>query len=49
MLVEGFFVPVLSEVAVTEFSDDIQGLIRERLEGPVPVTPLPEDSERGTA
>ena len=49
MLVEGFFVPVLSEIAVTEFSDDIQGLIRERLEGPVPVTPLPEDSERGTA
>ena len=49
MLVEGFFVPVLSEIAVEEFRDDVEKLIRERLEGPVPVTPLPEVSEQGTA
>jgi len=49
MLVEGFFVPVLSEIAVDEFRDDIEELIRDRLEGPVPVTPLPEESEQGTA
>jgi Fe-S cluster assembly protein SufD len=51
MLVEGFFVPVLAEIAVTEFRADIEGLIRERLEGPVPVTPLPDEGEssEGTA
>jgi len=51
MLVEGFFVPVLAEIAVAEFRDDIEGLIRERLEGPVPVTPLPNkgESSEGTA
>jgi Fe-S cluster assembly protein SufD len=51
MLVEGFFVPVLAEIAVAEFRDDIEDLIRERLEGPVPVTPLPNkgESSEGTA
>jgi Fe-S cluster assembly protein SufD len=32
MLVEGFFVPVLEEIAVDEFRDDVQELVRERLE-----------------
>ncbi|PSQ23388.1 Fe-S cluster assembly protein SufD [Halobacteriales archaeon QS_8_65_32] len=49
MLVEGFFVPVLSEIAVTEFRDDVEALIRDRLTGPVPVTPLPDEGEQGTA
>jgi Fe-S cluster assembly protein SufD len=31
MLVEGFFVPVLDEVAVDEFREDLQALISERL------------------
>ena len=31
MLVEGFFVPVLEEVAVDELSDDIEELVAERL------------------
>jgi Fe-S cluster assembly protein SufD len=49
MLVEGFFVPVLAEIAVTEFRDDVEALIRDRLTGPVPVTPLPDEGEQGTA
>ncbi|MFP8889120.1 Fe-S cluster assembly protein SufD [Natrialbaceae archaeon A-CW2] len=32
MLVEGFFVPVLEEVAVDELREDLETLIRERLE-----------------
>ncbi|MGZ0747677.1 MULTISPECIES: Fe-S cluster assembly protein SufD [unclassified Haloparvum] len=32
MLVEGFFVPVLEEIAVDEFRDDLEDLVRERLE-----------------
>ncbi|CAJ51836.1 Fe-S cluster assembly protein SufD [Haloquadratum walsbyi] len=32
MLVEGFFVPVLEEIAVDEFRDDLQQLISDRLE-----------------
>ena len=31
MLVEGFFVPVLEEIAVEEFREDLETLIRERL------------------
>ncbi|WP_435116749.1 Fe-S cluster assembly protein SufD [Halolamina sp. C58] len=31
MLVEGFFVPVLEEIAVEEFRDDVQELVQERL------------------
>ncbi len=31
MLVEGFFVPVLEEIAVEEFRDDVEELVRERL------------------
>ncbi|MFA1610481.1 Fe-S cluster assembly protein SufD [Halobellus rubicundus] len=31
MLVEGFFVPVLEEIAVDEFRDDLEGLIAARL------------------
>ena len=31
MLVEGFFVPVLEEIAVEEFRDDVQELVLERL------------------
>jgi Fe-S cluster assembly protein SufD len=49
MLVEGFFVPVLEEIAVSEFREDLRGLVRDRLVGPVPVTPLPEESEGETA
>ncbi|ELZ41227.1 SufBD protein [Halorubrum californiense DSM 19288] len=32
MLVEGFFVPVLEEIAVDEFRDDVQELVLERLQ-----------------
>jgi Fe-S cluster assembly protein SufD len=32
MLVEGFFVPVLEEIAVDEFRDDVQALVRQRLD-----------------
>jgi Fe-S cluster assembly protein SufD len=32
MLVEGFFVPVLEEIAVEEFRDDVEDLVRERLD-----------------
>ena len=32
MLVEGFFVPVLEEIEVEEFRDDLQGRITERLQ-----------------
>ena len=32
MLVEGFFVPVLEEIAVDEFRDDLEELVRARLE-----------------
>ena len=32
MLVEGFFVPVLEEIAVDEFRDDVQELVFERLQ-----------------
>ncbi|WP_247728361.1 Fe-S cluster assembly protein SufD [Halovivax limisalsi] len=32
MLVEGFFVPVLEEIAIDEFRDDLQSLIRARLD-----------------
>ncbi|NHX35688.1 MULTISPECIES: Fe-S cluster assembly protein SufD [Halolamina] len=32
MLVEGFFVPVLEEIAVEEFRDDVQDLVHERLD-----------------
>jgi len=32
MLVEGFFVPVLEEIAVDEFRDDVEDLVIERLE-----------------
>ncbi|GAB7013556.1 Fe-S cluster assembly protein SufD [Halolamina salina] len=32
MLVEGFFVPVLEEIAVEEFRDDVQDLVYERLD-----------------
>jgi len=32
MLVEGFFVPVLEEIAVEEFRDDVEALVRERLD-----------------
>jgi Fe-S cluster assembly protein SufD len=32
MLVEGFFVPVLEEVAVDELREDLQALVRERLD-----------------
>ncbi|WP_418281353.1 Fe-S cluster assembly protein SufD [Halorubrum sp. DTA98] len=31
MLVEGFFVPVLEEIAVDEFRDDVEALVAERL------------------
>jgi len=31
MLVEGFFVPVLEEIAVDEFRDDVEELVFERL------------------
>jgi Fe-S cluster assembly protein SufD len=31
MLVEGFFVPVLEEIAVDEFRDDVEELVLERL------------------
>ena len=31
MLVEGFFVPVLEEIAVDEFREDVETLVRERL------------------
>ncbi|GAB6879049.1 Fe-S cluster assembly protein SufD [Halorubrum gandharaense] len=31
MLVEGFFVPVLEEIAVEEFRDDVEELVRQRL------------------
>lgn len=31
MLVEGFFVPVLEEIAVEEFRDDVEDLVQERL------------------
>jgi Fe-S cluster assembly protein SufD len=31
MLVEGFFVPVLEEVAVEELREDLEGLVAERL------------------
>ncbi len=31
MLVEGFFVPVLEEIAVDEFRDDLEELIAARL------------------
>jgi Fe-S cluster assembly protein SufD len=31
MLVEGFFVPVLEEIEVDEFREDLQGLVAERL------------------
>jgi Fe-S cluster assembly protein SufD len=31
MLVEGFFVPVLEEVAVEEFRDDLEALVATRL------------------
>jgi Fe-S cluster assembly protein SufD len=32
MLVEGFFVPVLEEIAVDEFRDDVEELVFERLQ-----------------
>ncbi|MFW5911445.1 MAG: Fe-S cluster assembly protein SufD [Halolamina sp.] len=32
MLVEGFFVPVLEEIAVEEFRDDVEDLVQERLD-----------------
>jgi Fe-S cluster assembly protein SufD len=32
MLVEGFFVPVLEEIAVDEFRDDVEELVLERLQ-----------------
>jgi len=32
MLVEGFFVPVLEEIAVDEFRDDVQELVLQRLQ-----------------
>ena len=32
MLVEGFFVPVLEEIAVNEFRDDVESLVLKRLE-----------------
>jgi Fe-S cluster assembly protein SufD len=31
MLVEGFFVPVLEEVAVDELRDDLEDLVAQRL------------------
>ena len=49
MLVEGFFVPVLAEIAVEEFREDLEGLIRDRLEGPVPTVGTLEELEQGTA
>jgi Fe-S cluster assembly protein SufD len=32
MLVEGFFVPALEEIAVDEFRDDVEELVVERLQ-----------------
>jgi Fe-S cluster assembly protein SufD len=32
MLVEGFFVPVLEEIAVDEFRDDVEALVQQRLD-----------------